>query len=386
MRFQKKGKIDKTILVISDLHLGAGADFEGRGNLLEDFHHDRELVEFLKYYSTGAYGNRPVELIINGDFLDFLAVPFVPYFDDEFWSESAALDKLKIILNGHREIMSALDKFLCQKEKNIVYIIGNHDGEMILERVQKHFLSKLSKLAREGMTFYLEGEYRPIAGIVIKHGHEYEIAHNFDNKESTIVSTKGEKYFVPPWGSYYVTRVINKFKEERSYINQVWPIRAYIIYGLIFDTLFTLRFFFATIYYFIMVRFLDIYQSNKSLKEILRNISRELELFHDSEHLAASFFQENDAKALILGHTHRAMFRPWGDGRFIINTGTWTKTANLDFFNTQPGINLTYCQIDSYKRQKDQVEPFDHLMVALNSWQGKREFPYVDFDISSGKD
>ena len=29
----------------------------------------------------------------------------------------------------------------------------------------------------------------------------------------------GSKYFIPPWGSYYVTRVINKFKEERDHIN-----------------------------------------------------------------------------------------------------------------------------------------------------------------------
>jgi len=43
----------------------------------------------LKFYSTGTYDKRPVELIINGDFLDFLAVPYVNYFDDEFWSEKA---------------------------------------------------------------------------------------------------------------------------------------------------------------------------------------------------------------------------------------------------------------------------------------------------------
>ena len=99
MRFLRRGKkAKKIILVISDLHLGAGHNLGGRKNSLEDFHSDEELVEFLKYHSTGEYAGVEVELIINGDFLDLLAVPHVPYFDDEYWSESAALEKLELII------------------------------------------------------------------------------------------------------------------------------------------------------------------------------------------------------------------------------------------------------------------------------------------------
>ena len=164
MKYRKKSKINKTILVISDLHLGAGANFNGKRNFLEDFHHDRELVEFLDYYSTGSYKSRTVELIINGDFFDFLAVPFVPYFADEFWSESAALDKLKIILKAHPEVIDAMDRFLNQKNKKMVYIIGNHDGELVFDKVRNHFIQTLSDTAREHFSFYLAGEYIPTEG------------------------------------------------------------------------------------------------------------------------------------------------------------------------------------------------------------------------------
>ena len=71
MRFLRKTKVTKTILVISDIHLGAGVVVEGKRNPLEDFHHDKEMVGFIEYYFSGEYLNRDVELIINGDLFDF---------------------------------------------------------------------------------------------------------------------------------------------------------------------------------------------------------------------------------------------------------------------------------------------------------------------------
>ena len=129
MKFLRKGNFEKTVIVISDIHLGAGTYVNGQFNTLEDFHYDRELVEFLEYYSTGDYHKREVELIINGDLFDLLAVPYVKYFDDEFWSEEAALEKLKMILSAHPEVMDGLRKFLGRGKNNrIVFIIGNHDA------------------------------------------------------------------------------------------------------------------------------------------------------------------------------------------------------------------------------------------------------------------
>ena len=112
MTSHQNDNFEKTILVISDIHLGAGEFVKGKRNLLEDFHYDNELIDFFSYYSNGKYEERQVELIINGDFLDFLAVPFVNYFDDEFWSEEAALEKLKLITEAHKKVFNALKKFV----------------------------------------------------------------------------------------------------------------------------------------------------------------------------------------------------------------------------------------------------------------------------------
>lgn len=145
MKFLQKNNIKKTILVISDLHLGAGLIVNKRKNFLEDFHYDKELIEFIEYHGSMHYQEREVELIINGDFLDLLAVPFVPYFDDEFWSESAALEKLKLIVKAHPEVFEALRNFLTFPNNRLVYILGNHDAELVFESLRQYIIDLFPK-------------------------------------------------------------------------------------------------------------------------------------------------------------------------------------------------------------------------------------------------
>ena len=236
MRFLRKKNTKKTIIVISDIHLGAGTIWQGKRNCLEDFHHDTEFVEFINYFCQNEYASTEVELIINGDFLDHLAVPFVKYYDDEFWSEQAALEKTKIIVNAHKEIFSALSNFIQAKNKKIIYQIGNHDAELIFSSCQDYIRSLFPESAQDKITFAHHGNYEPHPGVIIKHGHEFEYAHQFDPDEVIFENKDGKKFFKPPWGSYYVTRIVNKFKAERSYINQIRPIKYFLINGLLFDT------------------------------------------------------------------------------------------------------------------------------------------------------
>ena len=79
-------------------------------------------------------------------------------------------------------------------------------------------------------------------------------SNQIDPEGSTIITEEGRKYFLPPWGSYYVTRVINKFKEERAYINLTAD-KKLLISGIIYDTLFTLRFMLANIIFLWFVSF-----------------------------------------------------------------------------------------------------------------------------------
>lgn len=375
MKYPHKSNLKKTILVISDLHLGAGKMIRGRRNFLEDFFFDRELVEFIDYYNNGIYHDQDVELVINGDFLDLLAVPFVNYFDDEFWSEKAAIEKMKMIVRNHKDVMEALKRFIAKAHRKIVYIIGNHDAELVFESVKQVFFDVFPEESRHKLVLSNSlVEYEPVPNLFIKHGHQYEMAHQFDQERSIVLAENGDRYFIPPWGSYYVTRVVNKFKEERSYINSVKPIKTFMIFGLIFDTFYMIRFLLANAYYFLMIRIWQYFRLGKPIKEVVGDLLKELELFQDYETLTRKFFTERpEAKVLIVGHTHEPTFREYEDGTIFVNTGTWTKMVNLDFRKLQQSFALTYAKVEV------PISNENNYVVDLNIWRGSNELPYMGF-------
>jgi UDP-2,3-diacylglucosamine pyrophosphatase LpxH len=65
------------IFVVSDLHLAAGKGRDGRYDGCENFFCDASFHRFLHYGRGLAKRARPI-LIINGDFIDFLRVTYVP--------------------------------------------------------------------------------------------------------------------------------------------------------------------------------------------------------------------------------------------------------------------------------------------------------------------
>ncbi len=378
MRFLRKNNSKKTIIVISDVHLGAGEYVDGVRNYLEDFHYDEELVDFLEYFSKEEYANKEVELIINGDFFDLLAVPYIKVYDDEFWSEESSLKKLKMILEAHKEVMQGLNDFLKAKNKKITFIIGNHDAELVFKSLQDLVLECFEESVRSRFEIrHLNDEYRPADRVVLKHGHEYEIAHTFDEEHCIIEDESGKKYFNPPWGSYYVTRVINKFKEERDHVNAVRPINKFLINGLIYDTFFTLRFMLANVIYFIMVRSIFLFKISDNFGDWLKLFFKELTLFQDYESLTFDYLQQaEDTDVLIVGHTHEPTCRTYSNGKTFINTGTWTRMYNLDFGKGTGTTQLTFAKIEVMDSKSDEDVK---IQANLHTWMGRNTLPYGTF-------
>jgi hypothetical protein len=71
----------KLKIVLSDFHLGAGPPDTSQ-NPLEDFVADEDFALFLETIRAESdRDHKEVELIINGDFFEFLQVPAVHEFD-----------------------------------------------------------------------------------------------------------------------------------------------------------------------------------------------------------------------------------------------------------------------------------------------------------------
>jgi UDP-2,3-diacylglucosamine pyrophosphatase LpxH len=371
MRFLRKNKSDNCLLVISDLHLGAGLYRKGRYNPLEDFHYDRELVDFLQYYASEQAPFKKKTLIINGDFLDFLAVPFVKIFDDEFWTEYAAERKFEKIIAAHAEVFEALKDF--NQSHEIIYVIGNHDLEMVYPAVQAKFKELVGDCRFISPTTEF---FNPIDGVAISHGHHFELAHCFDDQKDLYRDENNQLRMRPPWGSLYVTHIVNKYKWERTHINAVRPIGRFLVHGMIYDPVFTVRFMLGNAFYFIMARYELYWSKRRSLKELIDLIQQDLKLFRSEEVLMQEFFIKNPkTKVYIMGHTHNPFFRSDEAGRIMINTGTWTNMHYLDFGNSRESKRLTYAQLNFTYSEEGKVKG---LESRLHVWRGTNKLPFYE--------
>ena len=248
---------------------------------------------------------------------------------------------------------------------------------MVFGSLKNYFLALFKQENRERIQIDNDNHtYSPVTGVYIQHGHEYELEHQYDPKNTVLELENNRRYFIPSWGSYYVTHIINKYKQEREYVNSVRPIKNFLIHGLVFDTFFTVRFMIANAYYFIMVRFLHYYRLKQGWGQIISDSLSELSLFQKYESLTRDFFQEHDdCKALIVGHTHEPVYREYGDGTIFINTGTWTKMTNLDLKFNSVEANLAFAKIEVIDSDKKSA---DHI-ITLNKWLGKSDFPFEEF-------
>lgn len=369
---------DRFKIVISDCHLSAGRFFEGRLNPHEDFFFDDEMVEFFEHFSSGQYASAEVELIINGDFLDFLNVPHEGEFEDAI-TEDVAVAKLEAILAGHPKVMRALRAFAEVPNKSIIYVLGNHDPDLFFQGVRDRIVREWNP---QGL-LRLDGRPRVAIlhdtdrleypeGVEIHHGNQFEAVHVLNFQNPLLENSGLEKPVLNlPWGSFYVLKVINRFKWERDYVDKVRPIKIFLLFGLMVDTWFTVRFAFLSAFYFVMTRFIPSPRRRSRLRVTMEIFKQEAQgVFPDLENFARQLLdQKPELKTVIFGHTHRPMNRVWPDGRQYINTGTWTKMINVDWRGIGQQFRLTFAFI----RIRD-----GQALCDLRQWQGESR-PHAAF-------
>jgi UDP-2,3-diacylglucosamine pyrophosphatase LpxH len=102
---------DTLVVFLSDSHIGGDPGCDG----FESPHELEALIEGLR----GREG--PVELILAGDFFDFLQIGEVPEGEDR---ASLTMDRPE-----YRDLFAALGRFREAEGKRVVYLPGNHDAE-----------------------------------------------------------------------------------------------------------------------------------------------------------------------------------------------------------------------------------------------------------------
>lgn len=210
--------------VISDLHLGGRPGFQIFGSTAE-----------LAWLITDVRQRPPtrrIALVINGDFVDFLAqAPALP-FDPE-----GAADKLATIAGepAFRPVFCALRNFAATDNRKLIVNLGNHDLEFALPWVREALIENLSggnPSARGRITLALDG-----AGVLIRvggahvlcvHGNEVDAWNLADYEQirrigRDFMQGRGVEPWVPNGGSLLVSEVMNPLKREYPFIDLLKP-------------------------------------------------------------------------------------------------------------------------------------------------------------------
>lgn len=241
----------RTLLVISDTHIGAGGRAEG--NKLEDFISDAEFSAWLS--GLAAESEREgveMELVINGDWIEFLQIPSVSRFEPSqpyspaFYAdanETAALQRLEICFEQHPGVFGALRDFLRAgaPQRSLTLLFGNHDPEMVYPAVQARLREMLGVAVGDASLLEIGGRSYLRSGVYVEHGNAYTEAANRFTDPNEPWDPSDPAQVERPVGSKFVTNFFNSLEWERPWVDGVFPISTLIFFAIAYEPAYAVR-------------------------------------------------------------------------------------------------------------------------------------------------
>jgi len=213
--------MDKSILIVSDLHLGAGEKINGQRNPLEDFHFDERFADFLSF-QTRQYPHH-LELIILGDAFDFPQVlpeiGFTCSTPKLGTTQEESMRRLELIIQGHGVFFKALRNFLLSGKNTARFIRGNHDIDLLWPNVQDRLRREI--MVGDNLIFDDDYIYR-YKGLYCEHGNQYSVENAFPNPHHPVkTDPQGKARIERCWGTYFVDVVYNGIETRFPIIDNV---------------------------------------------------------------------------------------------------------------------------------------------------------------------
>lgn len=351
-------------LVVSDLHLGKGKFLQnGQFNILEDFFEDDRFFEFCDYFSTDKYYLEKICLVLNGDILNLIQIDVKGVFTHVI-DEQMTISQIEDVAKGHPRFIKGLKKFLKTPNKEVVYVIGNHDSGMAFNGAQKKFNEIVDGEIHFCHTFKRHGVH-------IEHGHRFEAINTVPMAHFFLRGPQGKQILNFPWGSLFCINVLPKLKKERPYIDKVRPMSAYIKWCLFHDTTFFWKILVTCLKYVFTTSGDYFTKQNKNFKTTL-NILKQITIYPRYEKMARRILKRDQSThTVIMGHTHLQEWRRFPEGRYYFNTGTWNAIPSIDAGMHQDSRVLTFCAIDV------QEEGNQLVYATVNEWKGQWK-PFVE--------
>ena len=230
-------KIVHKAYVISDLHLGGRfPKGDDRGFRMMD--RPDALAKFISTLGERPPQDPTIELVINGDFLDFLAETETDGTWKAFRDEPGAAVSVFRTIAGRPEdgqVFDALAGFLDAGHR-LTILLGNHDIELAWPEVraefERHLWASPKKTTRAfNLRWIHDGEALILGDALIEHGNRYDPANFVDHGRlrrvrelrSRRLYAREEHTYHPPMGSHLVAEIMNPLKEAYPFIDLLKP-------------------------------------------------------------------------------------------------------------------------------------------------------------------
>lgn len=232
--------ISHQVFIISDLHLGGDAPNpddpdEDRRRGFRMMKHPNHLAEFIAELTKRPVAAPSTELVINGDFIDFLAEESTA----ETWlpfryEEGAALATFQKVTAANAPDGPIFDrlKAFVEKGHKLTILIGNHDLELSLPEVRDALIQRLGAQANP-IRFLLDGEALTFGDAIVEHGNNYDLANAVDHDGLRLLrAIRTRRYFDesmqkatfrPPPGSQLVADLMNPLKRRYGFVDLLKP-------------------------------------------------------------------------------------------------------------------------------------------------------------------
>lgn len=329
----------KIKIVISNFRLGKGRILPSGGiNPLEEFYYNEKFVEFLNYYSTGIHKDYEVELVINGDFINFFQVDYKGHFLSAL-TESLSVELLKKVVDGHQKIFESLALFASRQGKSITYIIGNLDQPMLWPKCRL-FLNKIvgSPIRYKNIVYNFDGFH-------VEHGHMHDALNRFDPKKFFLKKELPEPILNLPFGTHYFLNLILKVKFKYPYFDKVRPLNKFLWWVLLNHTSVWL----STVWNSIKFLANSLFTKNPKRGFSFKSLSKAFfqnAMVPDLTQSAKKLLVNERIHTVIFGQSQGYYYRQWEMDKEYFNVGSWTEVTSLDLASFGKNSKLTYVLIE----------------------------------------
>ncbi len=212
--------MEYSVIIISDLHVGQNDDFDIFAAPGSNKH-----ALFTSFMDHVRKQPNPIELVINGDFVDFLQLH--PWND---LSRTTARKKIEDIVTKSPSVFRDLGTFLSDPRHKLTILLGNHDVELAYPEVGKvlreAILSSSPKAADRYELLDKRTSHNPtVNGVLvhIEHGNRGD-EWNWLNYDPLFIDAElGTKKFKYPPGTKLVYETMNAFKVKLRFVDLLKP-------------------------------------------------------------------------------------------------------------------------------------------------------------------